>query len=294
MCWRGVTTLSETRVRVVTDTVSDVSDSLAEELGITMVPVVIKFGEEEVRDRVEITMPEFLARLAVTREAVRTSQPSPGDFVEAYRKAGRDGHTVVSVQPSIKLSGTYQSACIARDLVAGEGIRVEVVDTENASMSQGWAAVAAARAALEGRPVEYVLERVKFVSERVKTLLTLDTLVYLQRNGRLGRVSALMGSLLHLKPILQIKDGELALADAALGAGQIMGRLIATIRRNITEGARVAVALVHVSARDRAEHLRDELGKIYSVVESMIVETGPAIAANVGPGGFGAMLYETD
>jgi DegV family protein with EDD domain len=282
------------KIRIVTDTVSDVPDHLIDELGVTLIPMVIKFGQEEVKDRVEISMPEFLARLTSTKEAVRTSQPSPGEFMAAYRKAAEGGATVVSIQPSMKFSGAYQTACIARDLVADEGIRVEVVDTRNASMGQGWAVIQAARAALAGLSLEQVLERVRFVSDRVRTYLTLDTLSYLQRNGRLGRVQALVGSLLNLKPILQVKEGELALADAAVGAGQVMGRLVATVRRNIREGARVALGVVHVQARERAEQLRQELNRVYEVVETIVTETGPAIAANVGPGGYGAMLYEVD
>ncbi|MEW6033212.1 MAG: DegV family protein [Bacillota bacterium] len=282
------------KIRIVTDTVSDVPDHLIDELGVTLIPMVIKFGQEEVKDRVEISMPEFLARLTSTKEAVRTSQPSPGEFMAAYRKAAEGGATVVSIQPSMKFSGAYQTACIARDLVADEGIRVEVVDTRNASMGQGWAVIQAARAALAGLSLEQVLERVRFVSDRVRTYLTLDTLSYLQRNGRLGRVQALVGSLFNLKPILQVKEGELALADAAVGAGQVMGRLVATVRRNIREGARVALGVVHVQARERAEQLRQELNRVYEVVETIVTETGPAIAANVGPGGYGAMLYEVD
>lgn len=282
------------RVRVVTDTVSDVPDDIARDLGITLIPMVIRFGDEQVRDRVEMDIKTFLARLAATKEPVRTSQPSPGEFIEAFRKAARGGATVVSIQPSMKFSGAYQTACIARDIVAQEGCRVEVVDTRNASMAQGWAVIEAARAALAGLPVEDVVERVKDVSRKVKTFLTLDTLAYLQRNGRLGRVQALLGALLQLKPILTVRDGELGLADAAVGASQVMSRLVLSIRRSISEGARVALAVVHVSAREKAEQLRDELGRLYDVVESLITETGPAIAANVGPGGFGAMLYEVD
>lgn len=282
------------RVGIVTDTVSDVPDDIARDLGITIVPAVIKFGDEEVKDRVEMDIKTFLTRLTVTKEPVRTSQPSPGEFVEAFREAARDRTAVVSVQPSSKLSGTYQSACIARDIVAQEGCRVEVVDTRNGSMAQGWAVIEAARAALAGLPLEDVVEKVKDVSRKVKTFLTLDTLTYLQRNGRLGRVQALLGSLLQLKPILTVRDGEFALADAAVGTSQVMSRLILCIRRSVAEGGRVALAVVHVSAREKAEQLRDELSRLYDVVESLITETGPAIAANVGPGGFGAMLYEVD
>lgn len=283
------------QVSVVTDSVSDLPDDLIEKYGITMVPAIVRFSpQEELKDREDISIAKFMERLAQATEPVRTSQPSPGAFVEAFRKAGQDGRPVISVQPSAKFSGTYQSACIARDILAEEGYRIEVVDTRLASMGQGWAVIEAARAALAGLPLDKVAERVKTVSSKVKIVLSVDTLTYLYRNGRLGRVQALLGSLLQLKPILSVRDGELALHDAVLGAEKVMGRLVNAFRRAVGEGAHVALAVVHAAARERAEQLREELGKLFHVVETVITETGPAIAANAGPGAYGAMLYEVD
>lgn len=282
------------QVTLVTDTVSDLPDHVAEGLGVILIPMIVRFGDQEFRDRVDLDTQAVLDRLAATREPARTSQPSPGEFMDAFRRAARDGATVVSVQPSMKFSGAYQTACLARDLLAEEGYRVEVVDSNLASMAQGWAVIEGARAARAGQSVDQVLDRIRHVCQRARTYLTLDTLHYLQRNGRLGRIQALLGSLLQLRPILTLRDGEFAIADAAVGAGQVMSRLVLTIRRNVREGARVALAVVHASAQDRAEHLLAELGKFYEVVESIVTETGAGIAANVGPGGFGAMLYEVD
>ncbi len=281
-------------VRVVTDSVSDVPDDLLRELGVLMVPVTVRLDGQELMDRVDIPMGEFLPRLLAAREPARTSQPSPGAFVEAFRRAGEGGAGVVSVQPSAKFSGTYQSACIARDILAAEGYRIEVLDTRSASMGQGWAAIQAARAALAGLPFERVLETARTVAQKVRVLLTVDTLAYLQRNGRLGRVPAMVGSWLGLKPIITVRDGELALHEAVLGAEKAMARLTSAISRSVRGGARVALAVVHAAARDKAEQLRRELGNLLNVAESILTETGPAIAANTGPGAYGAMLYELD
>ncbi|MCL6580315.1 MAG: DegV family protein [Firmicutes bacterium] len=281
-------------VKVVTDSVSDLPDAVLSELGVDMVPLTVRFGTQEFLDRVDFGTDEFLERLVRTDQPVRTSQPPPGAFVEAFRKAGQEGRAVVSIQPSIKFSGTYQSACIARDIVAPEGYRVEVLDTRSASMGQGWAVIQAARAALAGQPLQKVVEQAREVSRRMRVFLTVDTLAYLHRNGRLGRVPAALGSLLNLKPILTVRDGELGLCDAVSGAERAFSRLVAIISRRIRVGARVALAVVHSAARDRAEQLRHELGRLYDVVESIITQTGPAIAANTGPGAYGAMLYEVD
>ncbi len=282
-------------VRVVTDSVSDIPGSVLEELGIGLVPVIVRFGAgEELRDRIDISVAEFMERLVSSREPVRTSQPSPGEFIEAFRQAGEGGHPVVSVQVSSGLSGTYQSACIARDIVRDEGLEVTVVDTQSGSMGQGWAAIAAARAARAGQSLERVAGIARDVSRRAKVLFAIDTLAYLQRNGRLGRVQAMLGSLLNLKPILVVREGELALGEAVLGAERVMDRLVGAITRSVRGGARVALGIVHAAARERAEQLRQELARVYDVVETIFTETGPAIAANIGPGAYGAMLYEVD
>jgi DegV family protein with EDD domain len=282
------------RVRVFTDSVCDAPEEVLRELGVTVVPVTVRFGEQEYRDRVDISMEEFMNRLQTTSEPVKTSQPSPGAFVEAFREACEKGDPIVSVQASSRLSGTYQSACIARDILAGDGYRIGVVDSQTASMGQGWAVIEAARAALLGHSLERVMERAKEIALRTKVLLTVDSLHYLQRNGRLGRVQAVLGSLLHLKPILTVRDGELSLAETAVGGERAMDRLVLAIRKVFKERARVSLAVVHAAARDRADQLMRELSRIYDVVDSIISETGPAIAANTGPGSFGAMLYEVD
>ncbi len=279
-------------VRIVTDSISDVPDEILTALGILMVPITVRFGQEELRDREDISIGDFMARLVATREPVRTSQPSPGAFLEAYRDATRDGKSVVSIHASSKFSGTYQSACVARDIAKAEGRRVEVLDTRNASMAQGWAVIQAARAALAGLGVERVVEQARWVSQRVRTFLTVDTLAYLERNGRLGRVAALVGSVLGLRPILTVTDGELALADATLGAERGFSHLVGAIRRSVRERARVALGIVHAGAKERALELQAQLARLYEAVATVVTETGPAIAANTGPGAYGAFIYE--
>lgn len=287
--------MDELRVGIVTDSVCDAPEGILAELGVTVVPVTVRFGIEEFRDRVDISLDEFMSRLTRTKEPVRTSQPSPGEFVEAFRQAGRGGERpVVAIQCSSKFSGTYQSACIARDILTPEGYRIDVIDTRTGSMGQGWAVIRAARAALAGQPFERVSTLAREISSKVKVYLSVDTLTYLQRNGRLGTVQAAVGSLLGLRPILMVKDGELALADAVIGAERVLGHLVATIKRSFREKTKIALAVAHLAARERAEALRRELERIYEVVEAFITDTGPAIAANVGPGAFGAMLYEVD
>lgn len=279
-------------VRVVTDSVADVPDEVMASLKIAFVPVTVRFGVEQFKDRIEMSVREFLRRLRATAQPVKTSQPSPGDFVNVFRAAGEGGHSVISIQPSAKLSGTYQSACMARDMLARQGYDIEVVDTRLASMGQGWAVIEAARAALAGCNKAEILCRVQHVVERVKMLISVDTLEYIHRNGRIGRAQALLGSLLHIKPILTVTDGELDAVDKVVGAERVIARLVQHFQRLVPAGARVKCAVIHADAIERARELAEALGRVFHITELVTTETGPAIAANVGPGTYGAMIYE--
>jgi len=280
------------QVHVVTDSVSDIPDDMLSRLKIGFVPVTVRFGIEQFKDRVEMSVRDFLRRLRTSTQVAKTSQPSPGEFATAFREAAAGGHSVVSIQPSANLSGTYQAACVARDVLVRQGLDIEVVDSRSGSMGQGWAAIEAARAALEGCTKAEVLSRVARVVSRVKLLITVDTLDYIHRNGRIGRAQALLGSLLHIKPILTLTDGELDAVDKVPGAERVLGRLLHHLQRMVPEGARVRCAVMHADAAERAQQLAEALKRLFDVCELLITETGPAIAANVGPGAYGATLYE--
>jgi DegV family protein with EDD domain len=281
-------------VRVVTDSLADIPDELMASLKIGFVPLTVRFGVEQFKDRVEMSVREFFQRLRATPQAqgIRTSQPAPGDFVSVFREAGAGGASVVSVQPSAKFSGTYQAACVARDVLARQGYDIEVVDTSSASMGQGWAAIEAARAALAGCGKAEILKRIAHVAGRVKVLITLDTLDYVYRNGRIGRAAALLGTLLHIKPILTVTAGELDAVEKVVGAERVIGRLVENFKRLLPGGARVKCAVMHADAAERARELAAALGRAFKIDELITTETGPALAANVGPGAYGAMMYE--
>jgi DegV family protein with EDD domain len=275
---------------VITDSVSDLPQRVAEEHGITVIPVMVHFGLEQYRDRVEMSIREFMRRLPLAKTPPKTSQPAPGDFLQAYQEATADGSSVVSVHPSSRLSGTYQSAVIARSML--EDRDIEVVDTRLASMGQGWVALRAAREAMLGRSKQEVMSAVTRVASSVKTLIVVDTLEYLARNGRIGKAQAWLGTMLKVKPILTLDDGLIAPLEKAVGAARALGRLVDMVRENIELGKRVVLGIVHADAAAQAQRLKEELERLFDIEEVIITETGPAIAANVGPGTYGVMLYQ--
>ena len=194
-------------VKVITDSTADLPPALAEELGITVVPLNVHFGTEVYRDGVEITADEFYRRLVTASRLPTTSQPTPGDFLSAYDEMGQTTDEILSVHVSAKLSGTMNSATQAREEYGG-ACRIEIIDSLQGSMGLGMLAIAAAEAARRGDSLDDVVTETRAAIPKVGFIGLLDTLEYLEKGGRIGKAQAFMGSLLRIKPLLTIRDGE--------------------------------------------------------------------------------------
>ncbi len=193
-------------VAVVTDSTSDLTPRVAEELDITVVPLNVHFGTETYKDGIDLSTEEFYSRLPLAKELPTTSAPSPGEFAEVYERLARQGREVLAITISSKLSATYKAAVDARELVGGN-CRVEVIDSLLAIGGLGLVVIAAAKAAKAGASLEEVKRVVYDSMKRVDLRIAFDTLEYLQRGGRIGRAQAFLGSALKLNPILSLKDG---------------------------------------------------------------------------------------
>ena len=197
-------------VRILTDSTADISPALAESLGITVVPLTVFFGEEAYLDGIGMDTATFFRRLATSKVLPRTSQPSPGAFQEAFIRLiqeGADG--IVAILLSSKLSGTYQSACTARDALPEEHkhVPIEIIDSESVSVGIAYTAMQAAEEAKQGASIETIKVHALDRLARTRILFALDTLEYLSKGGRIGGASALVGNILSIKPILSFKDG---------------------------------------------------------------------------------------
>ena len=193
-------------VRVVTDSTADLPEALARELGITVVPLNVHFGDETLRDGVDIAPDEFYRRLVASPRPPTTSQPSVGLFLDTYSKLLDQGDEIVSIHVSSLVSGTHNSAIQAVQEL-GPGRPIAVVDSLQASLSLGLPAIAAARAAQSGAGLDEVRSVAEGASSRARLFGLLETLEYLQRGGRIGRAQAWVGTLLRIKPLLTIEDG---------------------------------------------------------------------------------------
>jgi len=276
------------RIKIVTDSTSDILPEQASRYGIEVIPLNVHFGDEVFKDGVDITPSQFYTKLRGSGFMPRTAQPSPGEFMELYQKIAADADAIVGVHISGRLSGTIASAETARGLVD-----IRVVNIDSRSVSQGTARLAmlAAQAAQAGLDVDEIVELIERVREKTMIIFSVDTLEYLQKNGRIGRAQALLGSLMQVKPLLQVdSDGVIATLDKVRSRSRVIPRLIEEAHARFPLGAKVAISVVEADAADRAQELMDLAKQGYEVTDAAIAPIGPTIGSHTGPGTFGLIL----
>lgn len=219
-------------VHLVTDSTSDLTPELLEGLDVTVIPLSVYFGEEELRDGVDIDALRFYERLVQSAELPRTSQPSVEAFRDVYEQLTQGDDEVVSVHLSAKLSGTLNSAHNARLALEDRSDRIHLVDSQNVSVGLGAIVRAAAQAAREGASGAAVAELATAMRQRVRVVALVGTLEYLQRGGRIGRAQSMLGSLLKIKPLVQVEDGEVAPFDRVRTHRRAVERLLDVVREH--------------------------------------------------------------
>jgi DegV family protein with EDD domain len=212
----------------------------------------------------------------------RTSQPSVGAFEETFKKLRAGGDEIVSVHLSSKVSGTYNSALMAAQAVGQDAI--EVVDSLSTSMALGFMALEAAKLARAGQDRTAIAERLRALVPKARVVCVVDTLTYLERGGRIGKARALLGSLLNVKPILQLKDGEVVPLGRARGRPQALTRLVELLGR---DGKVSQLAIMHGAAHADAEQLRDRVASSYPGLDILLTEIGAVLGTHTGPGVIG-------
>lgn len=274
-------------VHIVTDSASDVPRDVADELGITVVPLTISFGEQSYRDGIDLSGDEFYSRLQSDREMPKTSQPPPALFEYVYRHLITQGD-VVSIHLSHKFSGTVETARSVAESLAPD--RITVIDAGLASMGVGFCAIAAAKAARDGADRAACAAIAEDVARRVDLLVAFETLEYLRRGGRIGRARAFLGGLLRLKPLLTIKDGESFPVARVRSHAKALDELAALCAKH----ARVTdVVILHTTTPDDADELERRVRETLPEATIYKGRFGPVLGAHGGPGmiGFG-VVYE--
>ncbi len=277
------------RIGLVTDSTCDLPLELVEQYNIEVVPLSVIFGDENYLDGVTLTPEQFFQMLQTSPHHPRTSQPAPGDFAAVYERMRGKYDQIVSVHLSSDLSGTYQSAQMARDMFPE--MDIALVDTRAASIGLGWTVLLAARAIAAGKSLEEVVAICEQSAREQHILLTVESLEWLHRNGRIGKASALLGGLLSLKPILHVEDGVVAAYDKVRGkVDKVMSRMLQAMQEFVSVDRPVYLGIVHAERPELAERMAELVASTYQVQEQVITTVGAVIGVNTGPGTLGFVL----
>lgn len=271
-------------IHIITDSTSDIPVEVRKQLGIEMVPLKVHFGRETYQDAVTIQTDEFYRKLVDSKELPTTSQPSPVEFVDVYKQLLEDPDAeILAILLSSALSGTYQSAVLAKSLLDNDS-RITVIDSKSASYGLGMLVVTAAEMAKQGKNKEEILDKVLPMREGTRLYFLVDTLEYLYKGGRIGKASALFGSLLNIKPILAIDDdGEVTPVDKVRGHKKAVARIIALLQEDFADQP-VHLIVANGKAPEAAQELEAMVKENLNVVDSSHTVIGPVIGTHVGPG----------
>ncbi len=271
-------------VRVVTDSACDLPDELLAELGIGLVSLRVRFGPDEYIDRVELSTKDFWSRCTTFDGLPETSAPSPGQFQEAFQAMAADGaDEVVCVNLSSKMSATIESARQAARALEGQ-VRVRVIDSLSVSMGEGLIAIEAAQTANRGGTVAEVVNAAEAAVHKLRLYGVIDTLENLKKGGRIGGAQALVGSLLAIKPVVEVRDGEVQEESKQRTRGKAM-RYLAEKIGDAGPIARLALFAADPSDLDEIMSLLD---RSHSTENVLVGDLGPVIGTHAGPGSVGA------
>lgn len=283
-------------VAILTDSTASIPEDLLARLQIHTVAYYIHRGQEVLRDLVTIQREEFLRWLITARFLPTTASPGPGDYFEAYKQLAFQGFTeIISIQMSSKVSGGFQAAKVAQTMMHEDcpDVCIEVIDTQNAALCQGWMVIEAARGALAGLSLDRLVTTVKKMIPISRMIQTADTLKYLYMGGRIGKAQELLGSVLNMKPLIGMADGVIVPLGRARSRGQAYRQMADMVAESVGPG-KAKIAYMHAGAECEVEKIRDLVQARVNVTESLTAELSPALAVHTGPGTAGLCYYPVD
>lgn len=271
-------------IKIVTDSTADMPDELVRELDITVVPVLAQFGRETLRDGIDFTKDEFYARLIESPEPPKTAAPSVGMFEEVFRRLAAGGSEILSISLVANLSGTYNAARQAAQLV--DGARIACVDSCTTTMPMGFLVMVAARAIRDGKTLDETVALVEALRPRAVLYVALQTLRYLEKGGRIGKMRALLGTMLSVKPILEVRDSEVQPVEQVRTWKRVPPRMVELMQ---SRGPLQDLAVLYTTTRDTAEQLADLCAAAGMMAREQIyvIQAGGVLGTHVGPGALG-------
>jgi DegV family protein with EDD domain len=283
------------KVAIVTDSCASIPESLLQALKIHWVPYYIHRGQEVLRDLVSVQREAFYNWLPTAKELPQTASPGPGDYLQMYEQVAREegAEEIVSIHMTSKGSGAYQAARVAQSTLRERlpDLRVEVIDTLNVSMCQGWMVIEAARAALAGKSLSDVVDLVRGMIPVTHMIQTADTLKYLYMGGRIGRATHLVGSLLKIRPLIGMEEGIIVPLGTARSRRRAYEAMAEMVETAVGRLGRIKIAYVHAAALEEVNKIKDLVEERLTCVESLVAELSPALGVHSGPGTAGVCYF---
>jgi DegV family protein with EDD domain len=274
-------------VGVVTDSTADLERELQARIGVAVVPLVVNWDGQTYRDKVDLTPTEFYRRLRSSKSLPKTGAPSLAAFESIFREQLKEHDAVICINLAASLSGTFEVARRAAESVAPD--RIHVVDSGSVSVCIGWLAEMAVGLARDGVPAAQIVEHLNEARGRLRILALLETLTFLQRGGRIGRAAALAGTLLNVKPILSVRDGEVAPVERVRTMNGALRRLVELA---VAQGAIERLGVIHADSASNATEVERQLQAHFPNLNIDRGELGPVVGTHGGPGviGVGILL----
>jgi DegV family protein with EDD domain len=283
-------------VAIITDTTACIPQDKVKEYNIELVPIEVIFGDKVYRDGVDITPAEFYTMLRQADKLPTTSGSLPSAYLEAYRRASHRTGSILCITVSSKFSGMFNSARVAMEMAKKPlpDVVIEVLECTTAAAGQGLVVLAAAKAAALGKSLTEVVDTAGRVMPLVNLFATLDTLHYLVKGGRVPKAAALASSLLKIKPIFTVSDGDAYPVTNARTNPGAMRRILKIMGQKVVEGQPLHVAVMHADALNRAITLRNQISSQFDCAELFITEFTPVMGVHTGPGVIGVAFYSGD
>ena len=277
-------------IRIVTDSAADMEAEELERFDIESVPLSVTFGDKTYLDGVTLSKDDFFELLASEKEFPKTSQPSPESFLKVFEKAKKAGDSVICILLSQALSGTYQSALIAKDMAEYDDIHII-----NSKLASGGEMLLCRQAALmrdKGMGAEKIVKEIEALRDRARIVAGLDTLEYLCKGGRLSKAAAGIGTLANIKPVIRVtEEGEVALCEKCIGRKAMLKKLIKRIEDTGIDTS-LPISFLYACDRTGLDNLMEKLEQMdFDISNHTIHNIGPTIGAHIGIGGYGIMYF---
>lgn len=283
-------------IRIVTDSTADLTPELVERYGIRVVPLEVLAEGKAYKDKIDITNEEYYEILRSAAVLPTTSQPSPAVFAQTYRELAAEGaEHIISIQISSELSGTYQSSVLAAGLVA-DAVTVHNFDSRTATMGLGLIVLSAARMAKEGKSLDEILVQVDYMIQNSDLYFLLDSLDNLHKGGRIGKASHMVGSLLNIKPVLNLSNGVISAYEKVRGnkGNKALERLIAILAEKIDPHKKLYCTVGYCDNREIADYMVEKLKEHVDCDEFIYLQIGSVVATHIGMGAVGLAFYQLE